>query len=92
MKSNGISVDFFIPSEWGDIKDYKDRFAYKKSNSIIVKPKRSSGSKGVSINESIRYIKSLPLDYVVFGSSKLSNIEKNKNQFRDRHAKRVISS
>ena len=47
LKSNGISVDFFIPNEWGDIKDYKDRFAYKKSNSIIVKPKRSSGSKGV---------------------------------------------
>ena len=46
----------------------------------------SSGSKGVSITESIRYIKSLPLDYVVFGSSKLSNIEKNKNQFRDPHA------
>ena len=43
----------------------------------------SSGSKGVSIKESIDYIKSLPLDYVVFGSSKLSNIEKNKIQFNE---------
>ena len=41
----------------------------------------SSGSKGVSITESIDYIKSLRLDYVVFGSSKLLNIEKNKTQF-----------
>jgi len=43
----------------------------------------SSGSKGVSINESIDYIKSLPLDYVVFGSSKLSNIQKNVIQFNE---------
>lgn len=43
----------------------------------------SSGSKGVSIKDSIDYIKSLPLDYVVFGSSKLSNIEKNKIQFNE---------
>ena len=43
----------------------------------------SSGSKGVSIKESIEYIKSLQLDYVVFGSSKLSNIENNKVQFLD---------
>lgn len=41
----------------------------------------SSGSKGISIKESIDYVKSLSLDYVVFGSSKLSNIEKNKTQF-----------
>ena len=43
----------------------------------------SSGSKGISITESINYIKSLRLDYVVFGSSKLLNIEKNKIQFKD---------
>ena len=43
----------------------------------------SSGSKGVSIEESIEYIKSLRLDYVVFGSSKLSNIEKNVIQFNE---------
>ena len=43
----------------------------------------SSGSKGISIKDSIDYIKSLPLDYVVFGSSKLSNIEKNKIQFNE---------
>lgn len=41
----------------------------------------SSGSKGVSIKKSIQYVKSLQLDYVVFGSSKISNIENNKNQF-----------
>ncbi|WP_339882848.1 hypothetical protein [Polaribacter vadi] len=35
----------------------------------------SSG--GANINESIKYIKSLKLDYVVFGSSKLENIETN---------------
>ena len=45
----------------------------------------SSGSKGVSIKESIAYIKSLQLDYVVFGSSKLSNIENNKVQFLDQN-------
>lgn len=43
----------------------------------------SSGSRGVSIEESIEYIKSLRLDYVVFGSSKLSNIEKNVFQFNE---------
>lgn len=43
----------------------------------------SSGSEGVSIKESIEYIKSLGLDYVVFGSSKISNIEKNKIQFNE---------
>lgn len=35
----------------------------------------SSG--GANINEAIKYIKSLNLDYVVFGSSKLENIENN---------------
>ena len=45
----------------------------------------SSGSKGISIKESIAYIKSLQLDYVVFGSSKLSNIENNKVQFLDQN-------
>ena len=43
----------------------------------------SSGSKGVSIKESIEYVKTLRLDYVVFGSSKLSNIEKNVIQFNE---------
>jgi hypothetical protein len=43
----------------------------------------SSGSKGISIKQSIEYIKSLELDYVVFGSSNLSNIEKNKTYFNE---------
>ena len=43
----------------------------------------SSGSTGISIYDSIQYIKSLRLDYVVFGSSKLSNIEKNVIQFNE---------
>lgn len=43
----------------------------------------SSGSRGVSIEQSIEYIKSLRLDYVVFGSSNLSNIEKNVIQFNE---------
>lgn len=43
----------------------------------------SSGSKGVSIIDSIEYIKSLRLDYVVFGSSKLTNIQKNIIQFNE---------
>jgi hypothetical protein len=42
----------------------------------------SSGSSGTSIQESIDYVKTLELDYVVFGSSKLSNIEENQIQFR----------
>ena len=43
----------------------------------------SSGSSGISIRDSIQYIKKLPLDYVVFGSSKLSNIEINVIQFNE---------
>lgn len=43
----------------------------------------SSGSQGVSIKESVEYVKSLGLDYVVFGSSKLSNIEKNRSLFNE---------
>ena len=35
----------------------------------------SSG--GTKISESIKYIKKLNLDYVVFGSSKINNIESN---------------
>jgi hypothetical protein len=42
----------------------------------------SSGSNGISINTSIEYIKSLRLDYVIFGSSKLENIEKNVAEFK----------
>jgi hypothetical protein len=41
----------------------------------------SSGSTRFTIPESIDYIKSLPLDYVVFGSSNLTNIESNLNLF-----------
>ena len=41
----------------------------------------SSGSEGVSIVESVEYIKSLTLDYVVFGSSKLKNIQSNIDSF-----------
>ena len=47
LKSHGINVDYFIPSAWKDIRYYKDIFSYKKADSIIVKPRRSSGSKGV---------------------------------------------
>ena len=35
----------------------------------------SSG--GTKISESIKYIKKLKLDYVVFGSSKINNIQSN---------------
>lgn len=41
----------------------------------------SSGSMRFSIPESIDYIKSLPLDYVVFGSSNLTNIKSNLDLF-----------
>ena len=41
----------------------------------------SSG--GADINESASYIKSLDLDYIVFGSSKLENIENNLKLFRN---------
>lgn len=41
----------------------------------------SSGSKNISIKESIEFIKTLKLDYVVFGSSNLSNINNNKILF-----------
>lgn len=42
----------------------------------------SSGREGVSIEQSISYIKSLKLDYIVFGSSKLSNIKSNINELK----------
>lgn len=42
----------------------------------------SSGSQNISIDNSINYINKLDLDYVVFGSSRLSNIETNINNFR----------
>jgi len=41
----------------------------------------SSG--GSQINESINYIKSLNLDYIVFGSSNLTNIENNYNLLKN---------
>ena len=41
----------------------------------------SSG--GANINEAINYIKSLNLEYVVFGSSKLENIENNFKSLRE---------
>ena len=37
----------------------------------------SSGSKNIPISESIKYIKRQNLDYLVFGSSNLGNIEHN---------------
>ena len=49
---------------------------YKKMGMSIF----SSG--GADIQESIKYIKTLNLDYVVFGSSKLENIEKNLTSFK----------
>lgn len=42
----------------------------------------SSGAKGVSIEESINYIKSKNVDFVVFGSSKLKNIASNISRFK----------
>ena len=33
------------------------------------------------INESIKFVKSLNLDYVVFGSSKIKNIKSNYDSF-----------
>lgn len=39
-------------------------------------------SGGASIQESIDYIKSLPLDYVVFGTSKLENLQSNVQRFK----------
>jgi len=61
------------------ISDAKDTTSFNLMGMSVF----SSGSSGVSIEESIEYIKSLRLDYVVFGSSKLSNIEKNVFQFNE---------
>jgi len=61
------------------ITDAKDATNWKLMGMSVF----SSGSRGISIKDSIQYIKSLRLDYVVFGSSKLSNIEKNINQFNE---------
>jgi len=61
------------------IADAKDTTNWKLMGMSVF----SSGSRGVSIDESIEYIKSLRLDYVVFGSSKLSNIEKNVIKFNE---------
>lgn len=42
----------------------------------------SSGRSGVSIIQSIKYVKSLELDFVVFGSSKLENVFNNLSHFK----------
>lgn len=43
----------------------------------------SSGSKDISIGKSLDYIKSQNLDYVVFGSSSLKNIQSNIEKLKD---------
>lgn len=52
---------------------------YKKMGMSIM----SSGGTN-SIQDSLNYIKSLPLDYVVYGSSKLKNIESNFNYLKNK--------
>ena len=50
---------------------------YKKMGMSIM----SSGGAD-NIDHSLKFIKSLPLDYVVYGSSNLKNIEKNYNSLK----------
>ncbi|MDA9560638.1 hypothetical protein N9R33_00275 [Schleiferiaceae bacterium] len=44
-----------------------------------------------NIPSSIDYIKTLPLDYVVFGTSKLSNVESNMRLFKNKTPKKTVS-
>jgi hypothetical protein len=44
----------------------------------------SSGAASINIEESIRFIKNHDLDYVVFGSSRLTNIESNLDLFHEK--------
>ena len=47
LNHNGIPIDFYIPLEWQDLNNYKDRLDYINPEFLIVKPRTSSGSKGV---------------------------------------------
>ena len=76
---SGFNVFPSVSKVEAAIADAKDSTSFNLMGMSIF----SSGSRGVSIEESIEYIKSLRLDYVVFGSSKLSNIEKNVFQFNE---------
>ena len=76
---SGFNVFPSVSKVESAISDAKDTTSFNLMGMSIF----SSGSRGVSIEKSIEYIKSLRLDYVVFGSSNLSNIEKNVIQFNE---------
>jgi hypothetical protein len=64
------------------LEEVQDEIAYIKSNTkwqLVGMSIFSSGSSRVTIKESINFIKSQSLDYVVFGTSKLNNVKANLN-------------
>ncbi len=64
------------------VEEVQDEIAYIKSNTkwqLVGMSVFSSGSSRVTIKDSIDFIKSQPLDYVVFGTSKLNNVKTNLN-------------
>lgn len=61
-------------------KEVEDFISQEKAYSLMGMSILSSGGAD-SIKDSINYIKKLPLDYVVYGSSKLKNIRSNINEF-----------
>ena len=67
----------------------EQQISYLKSNTnwkLVGMSIFSSGKSGVSIEESINYVKGLPLDYVVFGTSKLKNLSSNIRLFRNENS------
>lgn len=47
LNDKGISIDFFVPFKWDELKNYKNKLDHTNSEFLIVKPRTSSGSKGV---------------------------------------------
>ena len=47
LKENGIFIDFFVPSNWNELRNFKDKIDYPNPEYLIAKPRASSGSKGV---------------------------------------------
>ena len=77
VNKSGFNVFPSVKAVENNIQVIKDQTRWELMGMSIF----SSGSEGVSIAESVDYIKSLPLAYVVFGSSKLKNIKANINSF-----------
>lgn len=47
LKNAGMKMDFFVLDNWEDVYKYKTKLSYPNIDTLIIKPRISSGSKGV---------------------------------------------